>query len=55
MERNHYIHYTAADLLDDGPFLDSMRILRNKVKIFGQDWRKKTAILPKSYIWLEVF
>ena len=25
MERNHYIHYTAADLLDDGPFLDSMQ------------------------------
>lgn len=25
MERNHYIHYTAADLLNDGPFLDSMQ------------------------------
>lgn len=25
MERTHYIHYTAADLLNDGPFLDSMQ------------------------------
>ena len=25
MEKNHYIHYTAADLLNDGTFLDSMQ------------------------------
>lgn len=41
MEKNHYIHYTAADLLNDGTFLDSMQYPTEQSEKFWSQLEKE--------------
>ena len=52
MEKNHYIHYTAADLLNDGTFLDSMQHPTEQSEKFWSQLEKeneKTKDGPKLF------
>ena len=55
MEKNHYIHYTAADLLNDGTFLDSMQHPTEQSEKFWSQLEKEMKLLPENYVWPEAF
>ena len=55
MERNHYIHYTAADLLDDGPFLDSMQHPTEQSEDFWARLEKEDSDFAKELHMARIF
>lgn len=55
MEKNHYIHYTAADLLNDGTFLDSMQHPTEQSEKFWSQLEKENETFAGELRMVEAF